>query len=287
MSRIALCWIVLLTFSTALAAEDADRQGRQVDARQFFTKTDSDPLVIEVPAPKILVFDAAGGDFVLAGREFTIRADIVELRGDVVLRSHASDIAPATPAAADAGAAGMPGLPGKDAAKIELAIGELRPIDGATWNVINEGTQGGVGGRGGDGPTGSDGRAGSHRRCGRHAKAPGNGAPGGPGGSGGAGGTGGAGGVGADIFLSPNLCNGPHSKTLTFSTQGGRGGVGGEGGAPGLGGAGGTGGFAAWCGPAGSDGADGPDGAVGAGGSSGADGENGHVLLLGGASCTT
>ncbi|MEM1250407.1 MAG: hypothetical protein AAGK22_28840 [Acidobacteriota bacterium] len=268
-------WFTLLTLLLAGAAAATDENGNRVDARQLLLASDGNPVTIEISAPQRLVFDATGGDFVLDGRALILRADLVELRGNVVLRSH-----PATDAEA------MTGQEGKDAAPIELAIGEVRPIDGATWTIINDGTDGSAGRRGEQGPTGATGTAGRPRRCGRHAKEPTSGGGGGPGGRGGNGGPGGSGGSAADISVSPNLCSGVAGRVLDFSTRGGRGGAGGEAGLPGAGGPGGKGGFAAWCGPSGDEGSAGPAGQPGSIGRSGNNGTDAKVSKIGGGTCS-
>ena len=244
----------------------------EVAAKDFFSQDSRKVIYIEVGRGQTLVFDSADtGKYVLGGKPLEIRADEIEVRGDVVITSspkkgadHLESAGVGQPGKVGGqgygdGAGGGVGFQGdqgpqggtaKDGDPARTARLSFRKVSGSgSLTIDDSGAKGGTGGEGGRGGLGGEGGHGANRDCNN---GPGNGGNGGPGGVGGTGGVGGHGGSGGNIEINRAMCGYLTSKRLVLIVQGGSGGDGGIGGLGGDGGAGGQGGSGG-CGGGGSN----------------------------------
>ena len=237
----------------------------EVSGKGFFATDARKVIYIEVGKGQRLVLDQADNEkYVLNGKLLEIRADEVEVRGDVKIisspkkgsdtqekvgvgltgdyggKGHGDGGGGVAGGEGHQGPDGKPGGDGDSAHRVRLYVAKL--IGSGSLTIDNSGAKGGTGGEGGKGGLGGKGGDGANRESGNGA---GNGATGGTGGVGGKGGIGGTGGKGGDIEFTKTLCSALTSKKLSllaktgFGGDGGIGGLGGDGGARGEGGSGG------------------------------------------------
>lgn len=237
----------------------------EVLAKGFFATDSRKVIYIEVGKGQRLVFDAVDNTkYILNGKQLEIRADELEVRGDVKIisspkkgddnlqkvgvglkgddggKGHGDGGGGVPGGEGHQGPDGLPGGDGDSAHRVRLYVNKL--IGAGSLTIDNSGAKGGTGGEGGHGGLGGKAGDGANRESGN---GPGNGATGGRGGIGGTGGVGGTGGKGGDIEFTRTLCAAiPSKKFVPIATSGpggdgGIGGIGGDGGARGEGGSGG------------------------------------------------